>query len=383
MSEGLTAEPKDGDVIAVWFSSGVPSAVAAKLAVDRYAKRCDVRVVNNFVLEEDSDNRRFLRDVERWIGVEIEDARNVKFPHASAAKVWDARGGMSFPHGAPCTQHLKKEARQQWEARNLPDWHVLGFGYEEKVRHDRFVLTERPNVLPLLIVAQLTRQDCYEMIVEAGIEPPRIYAMGYPNANCIGCVKATSPTYWNHVRQVHPDVFEARAEQSRRLGAKLVRVNNKRIFLDELDPTTVGRPMAQLKAPECGLFCETQTAYFAHPITDYGTERETAAIKIIREAGYGVENPNKPRHQSGYASRGMDYFLDIVRRCDALAFMPFPDGFVGAGVAKEIDAARMRGIPVFEVDDDGLIDPGELGGRILSVDETRLRVRPRLTGETQ
>jgi hypothetical protein len=257
---GVSAGPKEGDVIAVWFSAGVPSAVAAKMAVDKYRKLCDVHVVNNFVLEEDSDNRRFLRDVERWIGVEIEDARNDKYPKASAVDVWDRRGGMSFPHGAPCTQHLKKEARQQWEWRNCPDWHVLGFGYEEKTRHDRFVLTERPNVLPLLIDARLTRQDCYELVIEAGITPPRIYELGYPNANCIGCVKATSPTYWNHVRQQHPQVFEARAEQSRRLGAKLVRVNNKRIFLDELDPTAIGKPMDQLKAPECGLFCEEPDA---------------------------------------------------------------------------------------------------------------------------
>lgn len=256
MGKGLT----NGDVIAVWFSCGAPSAVAAKMAVDQHGATCDVHVINNPVAEEDEDNRRFLRDVERWIGVEIEDARNSKYPLASAADVWDRRRMMSAPHGAPCTVHLKKEARQQWEAVNHPDWHVLGFGFEEKARHDRFVLTERANVLPLLIDARLTRQDCYEMIVEAGIEPPRIYAMGYPNANCIGCVKATSPTYWNHVRQTHPAVFAERAEQSRRLGARLARHQGARLFLDELPPDAVGRPMNQLKMPECGLFCEEPAA---------------------------------------------------------------------------------------------------------------------------
>lgn len=47
-----------------------------------------------------------------------------------------------------------------------------------------------------------------------------------------------------------------RAEQSRRLGSKLVRVNNERIYLDELDPNAKGRPLASLQMPECGLFCE-------------------------------------------------------------------------------------------------------------------------------
>lgn len=248
--------PSEGDIIAVWFSCGAASAVATKLTLERYGNICDVRVVNNPVVEEDEDNRRFLFDVQRWLGVHIEDARNSKYPSASAEEVWEKRGGMSFPHGAPCTQHLKKEARQQWEGRNKPDWHVLGYGAEEQDRYDMFTLTERSNVLPVLIDAKMTRQDCYEYIVNAGLKPPRIYELGYPNANCIGCVKATSPTYWNHVRKVHPDVFASRAAQSRRLGAKLTRVNNKRIYLDELDPTAEGRPLASLQMPECGLFCE-------------------------------------------------------------------------------------------------------------------------------
>ena len=51
-----------------------------------------------------------------------------------------------------------------------------------------------------------------------------------------------------------PEVFDQRAEQSRRLGARLVRVKNERIFLDELDPKAKGRPLKTM--PDCGLFCE-------------------------------------------------------------------------------------------------------------------------------
>lgn len=99
------------------------------------------------------------------------------------------------------------------------------------------------------------KADCYNLLRVEGIELPRIYSMGYPNANCIGCVKATSPTYWNHVRKMHPEKFEDRARQSRELGAKLVRVKNKRIFLDELDPEATGKPMKNMDF-ECGIFCE-------------------------------------------------------------------------------------------------------------------------------
>lgn len=241
--------------IAVWFSCGAASAVAARLTVDLYGAVCNVRVINNPVAEEDEDNRRFLSDVAAWIGRDIETATSARYPSSSAKDVWAHRRFMSGPTGAPCTVELKKRARQDWEARNPVDWHVLGFTADEEVRHKRFVLTERSNVIPILIDAGLTKADCYRVLKDAGIKPPRIYELGYPNANCIGCVKATSPTYWNHVRRMHPDVFEDRAKQSRELGVRLARHQNKRVFLDELPQDAVGRPMKNIDF-ECGTFCE-------------------------------------------------------------------------------------------------------------------------------
>lgn len=245
----------NNDVIAVWFSCGAASAVAAKLTLDKYASIARVRILNNPVVEEDADNRRFLLDVQAWLGVEIETVAARRYPLQSARDVWEQRSFMSGPKGAPCTIELKKRARQDWEAENRADWHVLGFTADEKTRHNRFVLTERSNVLPVLIDQGVTKTDCYAILQDAGLTLPRVYRMGYPNANCIGCVKATSPTYWNHVRQQHPDVFQDRAEQSRRLGARLVRVDNRRLFLDELDPAAKGRSMKSMDI-DCGIFCE-------------------------------------------------------------------------------------------------------------------------------
>lgn len=247
---------KGREVIAVWFSCGAASAVAIQKTIQQYGSTCDVRVINNPVKEEDADNQRFLSDVGKWLGVKIEFASNYKYPSCSAVDVWDSRAFMSHPKGAPCTLELKKMARQQFEMDNDIDWHVLGFTAEEERRFCNFQERERPNTLPVLIEAGLTKADCYRILLDAGIKPPRIYELGYPNANCIGCVKATSSTYWNHVRKMHPDIFAARAEQSRRLGARLVRVKGNRIFLDELDPGAKGRPMKNLDF-ECGIFCHT------------------------------------------------------------------------------------------------------------------------------
>ena len=243
----------DTKMIAVWFSRGAASAVALKLTVEKYGIE-NVRAITSPIVEEHDDGVRFMRDIEKWVGIEIEVALNKDYKDGSAVNVWERRSAMSFPKGAPCTVELKKKARQQWEEINQVDWHVLGFTADERKRHDRFVLTERSNVLPVLIDAGMTKADCADMLRAAGIKLPHVYSLGFPNANCIGCVKATSPTYWNLVRETFPDVFAQRAEQSRRLGARLVRHQGKRIFLDELPSDAKGRALKSL--PDCGLFCE-------------------------------------------------------------------------------------------------------------------------------
>lgn len=240
-------------VIAVWFSCGAASAVAAKKTIEQYGSDHLIRVLNNPVKEEHPDNVRFKNDVATWLGVEIESVVNPSYRHCSAEDVWDERRFMSGPNGAPCTMLLKREARRKWEMTNHCDYHVLGFTSDEKHRWLNF-LKERPNTLPVLIDLGISKSDCFGIIKKAGIKLPEIYSLGYPNANCIGCVKATSPTYWNHVRQQHPEVFQRRAEQSRELGAKLVRHKNQRIFLDELPPDAKGKPMKGMDF-ECGIFC--------------------------------------------------------------------------------------------------------------------------------
>jgi len=245
---------KNKDIV-VWFSCGAASAVAARLTLDLYGNDNRVRIVNNPVVEEDADNQRFLKDVEQWLSHPIESAQNPSFPDCSCVTVWDKRKFMSGPLGAPCTIELKKNARKHWEETNHHDYLVLGFTFDEQKRAERFRRGERDNLLAVLVDHGYTKSRCFIELQRAGLELPRIYRLGYPNANCIGCVKATSPSYWNHVREQHPEVFAERARQSRKIGAKLVRVNNKRIFLDELDPKAKGRAL-KTTAIECGIFCE-------------------------------------------------------------------------------------------------------------------------------
>ena len=245
--------PEPGSTIAVWFSCGAPSTVAAQMTLAKYGSTCIVRVVNNPVDEEGDDNQRYLIDAMVWLNHPIERAINTSIGHTSAERVWLDRRFMSGPKGAPCTGYLKKAARYEWEATNRPDYHVFGFTVEEQHRQDR--IAKELHSLPVLIEAGLTRNACFDVITKAGLLLPDGYRKGYPNANCRGCVKATSVSYWQHVRRVDPEVFAARATLSRLLGVRLVRYNGVRIFLDELPAETTGRRLRS--APDCGILCGT------------------------------------------------------------------------------------------------------------------------------
>lgn len=101
--------------------------------------------------------------------------------------------------------------------------------------------------------------------------------------------------------------------------------------------------------------------YFAHAMTDYGNDREAAALHTLRHNSVhnfepmDIINPNDPGHQlvckafklSG--KNAMDYFCALVRSCDALAFMATKYDEIGPGVAKEIIEALVFEKPVFEV----------------------------------
>lgn len=239
--------------IAVWFSCGAASAVAAKMVIEEYGRTHNILVVNNPVKEEHEDNKRFLKTVEEYIQHPIIEARNSKFLSASIVDVFDKRKYISGNKGAPCTLELKKEARYQFELSHEIDFHVLGYTIDEWQRQYNFNKRERSNALPVLISNLITKEDCFKKLQKNSIKLPEIYKMGFPNANCIGCVKSSSPTYWNLVRSLFPDVFNQRAEQSRRIGCRLVVLKRKRIFLDELPVNAVG---GKIKSWDCGVFCD-------------------------------------------------------------------------------------------------------------------------------
>ena len=243
--------------VLAWFSCGSASAVAAKLAVERYGDRCEVLYCDTLAYEH-PDNVRFLADVERWIGVAITILKSDTY--ADIFDVFRRTRWLVGVHGARCTTELKKNVRTAYERPD--DLHVFGFTTDEAHRVARF-RGEQPGVLATFPLYEqgITKAECHRRIAAAGIATPMMYQLGYANNNCIGCVKG-GMGYWNKIRRDFPEAFDRMAKLERELDAAICKVepvvNGKRtrvrVFLDELEPD------AQDDLPfdmECGVLCQS------------------------------------------------------------------------------------------------------------------------------
>lgn len=243
-----------------WFSCGDASAVATALALKQYRAVHEVVVARIVIPSEHPDNDRFADECAEWFGQEMVNLRSTEYK--DTWDVWEKRRYIAGIAGAPCTANLKKAVR--YEFQRPTDIHIFGYAADEKRRAEEFRKTNFDLTLDYpLIGAQLTKADCHGLVRAKGIELPMMYRLGFHNNNCIGCPKGGAG-YWNRIRIHFPETFRRMAELSRRLGARLVRQDGARIFLDELRPDT-GR-MSDLLI-DCSPFCETAAGElgFAQP----------------------------------------------------------------------------------------------------------------------
>lgn len=248
----IKRKTQKGRVLA-WFSCGDASAVAAKLAIEKYGKKqCEVLYCDTFAYEH-PDNRRFFADVQRWLGVKIKILKSAEY--TDIFDVFEKTGWLVGPGGARCTTELKKNLRTAYQ--RADDLHVFGFTSDEVHRIAKF-WSSNPDLMAEfpLYDRSITKADCHQRMRDAGIELPAMYKLGYRNNNCIGCVKGGSG-YWNKIRVDFPEAFDRMARVERKMDVAICnsRAGGKRVrvFLDELDPQ-VGRFETEPDI-ECGVLC--------------------------------------------------------------------------------------------------------------------------------
>lgn len=235
-----------------WFSCGAASAVATILAAIKYG---EIEAVYCRVVEEHEDNLRFIDDFTRVTGIPIKIIMDEP-SQGSIYNIFLKRGFIKNQFGAPCTMILKKNMRKAYQQPN--DIQILGYTSEEQDRADRFIDANNDVTEDFLLIANgITKQDCYRYIRSLGIELPVMYKLGYPNNNCIGCVKG-GMGYWNKIRKDFPDAFDRMAKLERQLNHAINKDKKGSVFLDELDPK---RGRLKDDAPgDCGFTCEVKDA---------------------------------------------------------------------------------------------------------------------------
>lgn len=231
-----------------WFSCGAASAVATKISIESGRNVVPVYCETG---SEHKDNERFLSDCEKWFDEKIIRIKSDKFN--DTWDVWEKRKYLAGIDGAPCTVELKISPRLEFQKPD--DIHVFGYTADKNdiVRANRLRLNyPEMRIETPLITNGLTKQSVIAMIERAGISPPPMYALGFQNNNCIPCVKATSASYWALVRKCFPDEFNRMVEISRRLDVRLARLNDERIFIDEIP---LDHPTTSPITPSCDFLC--------------------------------------------------------------------------------------------------------------------------------
>lgn len=234
-----------------WMSAGVSSFMAGYLAGD-VDKWLYIDIADQHI-----DSIRFIHDCEKAIGKEIKIVKSNEYSCVAdcirtAGFIGNYRTGI-----APCTNWLKKRVRKAWEEQHK-DYeltYVWGFDLAEKARAERTVEgnPQASHEFPL-IEKYLTKEDVHGLFERTfDFARPQMYEMGYPNNNCIGCVKG-GMGYWNRIRKDFPDVFESRARLERLVGHSILKDSNGTpIYLDELEPDR-GNMNTEV-FPDCSIMC--------------------------------------------------------------------------------------------------------------------------------
>jgi len=207
-------------------------------------------IIYQHIDDQHVDTLRFVKDCSEWFNEPIEVHQS---PLKSVENACRFRSYINGIRGAACSRMLKRELRVQWEHDNSTLGrlrYVWGFDCTERGRIDRIIHT-MPYVDHLFPLrdAGITKAEAHGYLKKVGIPRPTMYDLGYPNNNCIGCVKG-GMGYWNKIRIDFPKVFAARSALERLIGGTCINGT----YLDELD-TSRGKD-SPIIVPDCGAMCE-------------------------------------------------------------------------------------------------------------------------------
>lgn len=201
--------------IICWWSGGITSAVACKLAIDLYGvESCQIIMLDT--RNEHEDTYRFKSDCEKWYGKEIELISAFGDKYESIHDVWYRSRSLNVANGAICSSILKRDLRINWQKQNTFKHQVFGFEFTKKEFNRALSVSknypEAKALFPLLMLGY-DKHKCIEIVESAGIKVPDSYLLGFNNNNCLGtgCVQG-GIGYWQKMHREFPEKYNAMAK---------------------------------------------------------------------------------------------------------------------------------------------------------------------------
>jgi hypothetical protein len=193
------------------ISGGAASAVCLFRVLERYTGG-DVRAVFADTQWEHPDCYRFIDDVERQSGVTVDRL-------SCGQDIWDVfmeSGTLTTgTGGCKASWELKRRPLEAYaEAIQGDVITYIGFGMDEDDRMVRIrkAMPERRFEFPLTWPPFLGRCDVLDDLRRRGIEPPSMYADGYPHANCGGACILAGIKQWVGLLHDNPAIYRTSEE---------------------------------------------------------------------------------------------------------------------------------------------------------------------------
>jgi len=197
----------------VLFSGGTGSWKAAQRVRDEFGTE-DMVLLFTDVLIEDKDLYRFIEEAAVNIGVPLTKIADGRTPW----EVFFDVKMMGNTRVDPCSKALKRDLADKWiRERFKPEECIMyvGIDWSEINRYERMAPRKLPYVYkaPLTEPPYLSKTDMMRDLVIEGIEPPRLYEMGFPHNNCGGfCVKAGQAQF-KLLHEKFPERYEQHAQK--------------------------------------------------------------------------------------------------------------------------------------------------------------------------
>lgn len=200
----------------VMFSSGAGSWAAAKRVSEKHGTQ-NLTLLFADVKGEDEDNYRFLSEAATNVGGQLVILQEGRTIH----EVYDDEHMLGNSRVAPCSKRLKQEPCREWLEANHPDPSTVtlyvGIDWTEGHRLEPNRKGWAPYTVeaPLMERPLLGKPQILEELRAQGIEPPRLYGLGFQHANCGGFCCRMGHAQAAHLLKVFPEryAFHEQKEQ--------------------------------------------------------------------------------------------------------------------------------------------------------------------------